>query len=101
VALAKEILTLDELDLRGRTVLVRLDINSPINPTDGSFLDLSRFEGSLPTLNELSDSKVVVLAHQSRPGKKDFLTLREHAQVLRRRPVRLPGPARHHDDGGW
>ena len=87
----KDILTLDDLSLKGKTVLLRLDINSPINPTDGSFLDISRFEESVPTLNELAESKVVVLAHQSRPGKSDFLTLREHAHVLRRlvsRPVR-------------
>jgi len=90
----KDILTLDDLSLKGKTVLLRLDINSPINPTDGSFLDISRFEESVPTLNELAESKVVVLAHQSRPGKSDFLTLREHAHVLRRlvsRPVRYAG----------
>jgi len=91
VAPSKEILTLDDVELKGRTVLLRLDINSPINPTDGSFLDISRFEGSVPTLNELQDSKVVILAHQSRPGKSDFLTMRDHAAVVRKligRPVR-------------
>ena len=79
-----EILTLEDVDLRGATVLVRVDINSPINPTDGTFLDITRFERSLPTLRELADSKVVVLAHQSRPGKADYTTLREHTRVLGR-----------------
>ncbi|NIP34818.1 MAG: phosphoglycerate kinase, partial [Thermoplasmata archaeon] len=72
-----EVLTLDEVDLRGRTVLVRVDINSPVNPTDGSFLDITRFRSSLPTLREMAGSKLVVLAHQSRPGKADYMTMRE------------------------
>jgi phosphoglycerate kinase len=86
-----EVLTLDDVDLRGRTVIVRLDINSPVNPTDGSFLDITRFRSSLPTLRELAASKLVVLAHQSRPGKADYMTMREHARVLGRllnRPVK-------------
>ncbi len=86
-----EVLTLDDINLRGRTVIVRVDINSPVNPTDGSFLDISRFRSSLPTLRELASSKVVVLAHQSRPGKADYMTTREHARVLGRllnRPVK-------------
>ncbi len=87
----EEVLTLDDVDLRGRTVLVRVDINSPVNPTDGSFLDITRFRSSLPTLRELAGSKLVVLAHQSRPGKADYMTMREHARVLGRllnRPVK-------------
>ncbi|UCC93331.1 MAG: phosphoglycerate kinase [Thermoplasmata archaeon] len=86
-----EVLTLDDIDLRGRTVIVRVDINSPVNPTDGSFLDITRFRSSLPTLRELAASKLVVLAHQSRPGKADYMTMREHARVLGRllnRPVK-------------
>jgi len=84
VTLLGEVLTLDDIDLRGRTVIVRVDINSPVNPTDGSFLDISRFQGSLPTMRELASSKLVVIAHQSRPGKADFMTMREHARVLGR-----------------
>jgi phosphoglycerate kinase len=86
-----EVLTLDDINLRGRTVIVRVDINSPVNPTDGSFLDITRFRSSLPTLRELATSKLVVLAHQSRPGKADYMTTREHARVLGRllnRPVK-------------
>jgi phosphoglycerate kinase len=91
VTVLGDVLTLDDIDLRGRTVIVRVDINSPVNPTDGSFLDISRFSSSLPTLKELTSSKVVVLAHQSRPGKADYTTMREHARVLGRllaRPVK-------------
>jgi phosphoglycerate kinase len=45
----------------------------------------------LPTLRELAGSKLVILAHQSRPGKADYMTMREHARVLGRllnRPVK-------------
>ena len=83
--------TMDDFPLGGATVLLRLDINSPINPVDGTFLDDTRVQAHLQTLRELAHSKVVVLAHQSRPGKADFTTMREHARtisVLLRRPTK-------------
>lgn len=83
--------TMDDFPLGGATVLVRLDINSPINPVDGTFLDDTRLQAHLQTLRELAHSKTVVLAHQSRPGKADYTTLREHARnimVLLRRPTK-------------
>jgi phosphoglycerate kinase len=82
---------MDDFPLGGATVLLRLDINSPINPVDGTFLDDTRVQAHLQTLRELAGSKVVVLAHQSRPGKADFTTMREHARnisVLLRRPTK-------------
>lgn len=39
----------------------------------------SRFKAHLPTILELSDARLVIVAHQSRPGKDDFVTLRGHA----------------------
>jgi phosphoglycerate kinase len=36
----------------------------------------------LPTLNKLAKAKVVILAHQSRPGKKDFISTHAHAREL-------------------
>ena len=68
--LMAKVLTLDEVDLEGRTVLVRVDINSPLDPETNVFLDDTRIKRIIPTLNKLSKSKVVLLAHQSRPGKK-------------------------------
>ncbi len=72
--------TLDDIDCRDKSVLVRIDINAPI--INSTILDKTRFESHLPTLKELDDSKVVLLAHQSRPGKKDFTPLKIHAEVL-------------------
>lgn len=72
--------TLDDVDYDGKGVLLRLDINAPI--VDSTILDTTRFESHIPTLRDLENSKVVILAHQSRPGKKDFTTLEIHAKVL-------------------
>jgi len=74
--------TMDDFDLVGKTVIVRVDFNSPINPNTGEFLDDTRVRLHLPTLQELRHSKVVLLAHQSRPGKGDYTTLEEHARVV-------------------
>ena len=76
-------LTLDDLDLQGKTVFLRVDINSPIDPSTGRILDDFRIRSTLKTLRELSDCKVVLGSHQSRPGKRDFTSLREHAKILR------------------
>lgn len=74
--------TLDHFDLAEKRVLVRVDINSPIDPESGKILDDTRMRRIMDTLAELNDSKVVLLAHQSRPGKKDFTPLKEHASHL-------------------
>lgn len=73
--------TLD--DAKGfSSVLLRVDVNAPI--VNSTILDTSRFKSHLPTIRELEDKKLVILAHQSRPGRKDFTTLEEHAKVLSR-----------------
>lgn len=74
--------TLDDFDLEGKTVIVRIDINSPLNPETGAIKNDKRIRSHVDTLKELKKSKVVLLAHQSRPGKKDFVSLREHAKRL-------------------
>jgi phosphoglycerate kinase len=74
--------TIRELGCNGKTVLLRLDLNSPIDPTSNLILDDKRFREHLPTIRALSDSRVVIVTHQSRPGKKDFTTLEAHAEKL-------------------
>lgn len=83
--------TLGDVETASRKVLLRVDINSPIDPVTGRILDDHRFRHHRATLRELDDAALVVLAHQSRPGRDDFTTLEEHADVLERvagRPVR-------------
>ena len=63
------VLSLDDVCLAGRTVLYRADVNSPLDPSTGAFLDDSRLRSTLDTLSNLSDSKVIIMGHQSRPGK--------------------------------
>ena len=74
--------TIRELGCSKKTVLLRLDLNSPIDPTSNLILDDKRFREHLPTIRALSDSRVVIVTHQSRPGKKDFTTLEAHAEKL-------------------
>lgn len=76
------LLTIDDFELKGKKILLRLDINSPIEPRSKEILDDSRITGYIPALERLNSSKVIVLSHQSRPGKSDFTTLEKHTQVL-------------------
>ena len=82
--MAEEFNTIDDFDVEGKTVLVRIDINSPVDPGSGIILDDTRLKLHAHTVRELSTkgAKVVILAHQSRPGKKDFTTLSQHADAL-------------------
>ena len=61
-----EILTLDDFDYQGKTVILRLDINSPIDRQTGQLADDNRIRKSLPTIRELAacGGRVVMLAHQ-------------------------------------
>lgn len=75
-------LTLDNLDVSGKTVLFRADINSVI--IDGKVQMKERIVENAKTIRELSENKakVVILAHQGRAGGKEFLPLEQHAQLL-------------------
>jgi phosphoglycerate kinase len=83
--------TIGELGCTGKTVLLRLDLNSPIDPASNLILDDKRFREHIPTIRALQECRVVIVTHQSRPGKKDFTTLEVHAgklEALLGRPVR-------------
>jgi phosphoglycerate kinase len=60
--------TIDDLDVAGRRVLVRADLNVPLSGT--SITDDSRIRASLPTLRALlaRGARVVLCAHLGRPG---------------------------------
>ena len=78
-----EYLTLDDFDVRDKSVLLRLDINSPLDPSSNQILDDGRIRAAKPTLDALVEAKVAVLSHQSRPGRGDFTSLEQHATVLK------------------
>lgn len=62
--------TLDDLDVKGKRVLVRADLNVPMK--NGKVADTSRIDRQAPTIRELSDrgAKVIVLSHFERPKGK-------------------------------
>lgn len=62
--------------------LVRVDLNSPVE--DGEVRDNRRFERHARTVSDLADAdhRVVLLAHQGRPGRDDFVSLHQHAAIL-------------------
>ena len=64
--------TLDDMpDVTGKRVLVRADLNVPMQ--DGHVSDATRLQASVPTVAELSDrlAKVVILSHFGRPKGHD------------------------------
>ena len=62
--------TIDSLDVSGKRVLVRVDLNVPMK--DGQVTDATRIERASPTLAELAakGAKVIVLSHFGRPAGK-------------------------------
>lgn len=80
--------TVDDLEVAGRTVFVRADLNVPLEATDDGprITDDKRIQASVPTIRDLAGrgARVVVLAHLGRPkGEvKPELSLRPVAKRL-------------------
>ena len=81
--------TLDQADVRGKRVLLRVDLNVPME--NGKVADATRIERVAPTIAEIADKggKVILLAHFGRPkgfDPKESLkpVAAEVAKVLRR-----------------
>ncbi len=67
--------TIDDLDVAGRRVLVRSDLNVPFDKSgSGEITDDGRIRASLPVIRALAErgARVVVLAHLGRPRGADF-----------------------------
>jgi phosphoglycerate kinase len=62
--------TLDDVDPRGKRVLVRVDLNVPME--DGKVTDRTRLERAAPTIVEIADKggKVILLSHLGRPKER-------------------------------
>jgi phosphoglycerate kinase len=78
-------LTLDDLKAKDKVVLVRVDFNSPVDPTSKKILEDTRIRAhGETTIRELAEkgAKVVVLAHQGRKGDPDFIPTKQHAELL-------------------
>lgn len=78
----KDHFTIDDLDIEGRTVIYRVDINCPLKKDTLELANDNRIREILPTLREMLNrrAKVIIMAHQSRPGEWDYTSLRRHAE---------------------
>ena len=74
--------TLDDVDVSNKRVFLRVDINVPMDPSTLLILDDTRIRAIGETLSQLSDAKIVLGSHQSRPGKDDFTSLEPHSEAL-------------------
>src|SRR3954470_15550262 len=84
--------TLDDLEVKGKRVLVRADLNVPM--ADGKVTDATRIDRQAPTIRELAEkgARVIVLSHFDRPKGKvvPSMSLRPVAEPLAKavgRPV--------------
>jgi len=82
-----------DVKLKGKKILMRVDINSNIDLEKMEIRDSPRIRALVPALNEyFKNSAVIILAHQSRPGEKDFTDLDIHAREIEKhlgRPVKF------------
>ncbi|MFX1468236.1 MAG: phosphoglycerate kinase [Promethearchaeota archaeon] len=82
-----------DVKLKGKKILMRVDINSNIDTEKMEIRDSPRIRALVPALNEyFKKSAVIILAHQSRPGEKDFTDLDIHAKEIQKhlgRPVKF------------
>ena len=77
--------TLDDFDVKGKTVLCRVDINQPVDRATGKLKSINRIRACVPTIRELSEkgAHVVLMAHQGSDIEyKNYYTTRPHADVL-------------------
>lgn len=80
-----EINTLDDFDFKGKTVLCRFDMNSPLDPDTKRPKDITRIKSSLTTIKELSQkgAKTVILTHQGGDLEyQNYGSTKPHAQIL-------------------
>ncbi|OYT42490.1 MAG: phosphoglycerate kinase [Candidatus Aenigmarchaeota archaeon ex4484_224] len=78
----KDFFTLDDFDFNGKFVGIRIDLNSHLE--NGKVQENVRFKVYSKSVRELleKNAKVIVLAHQGRKGKEDFICLERHSKIF-------------------
>lgn len=76
--------TLDDIEVTGKKVLLRVDINSPLDRETLEINDDIKIASAVLTIRELVDrgAKIAILAHQGRKDRWDFRDLSPHAVFL-------------------
>ena len=85
MAVINGIRSIDEGDFQGKKVLLRVDINSPIDQNTGLIANDNRIQKSVPTIRDLSDAgaQLVIIAHQGdTTDYKSLISLKEHSTRL-------------------
>jgi len=76
------VLTIDDFDLKDKTVFLRVDMNCPIDSETMEIVGTKRIEEATESIKALGESKLVVASHQGRVGNKDYTGMEKHAKVL-------------------
>ncbi len=76
------LLTIEDFELNGKTIFLRVDMNCPINPETMEISGTKRIEEATITINAIKDAKIVVASHQGRVGNKDYTGMQKHGEVL-------------------
>jgi phosphoglycerate kinase len=77
--------TLDDFNVKNKTVIIRVDFNSEVDPQTKQVTNDTRIRAyAETTLKELAEkgAKTVVLSHQGRKGDPDYTTLKPHTEIL-------------------
>ncbi|MCM0650825.1 phosphoglycerate kinase [Clostridium swellfunianum] len=80
-----KIRSMDEFNYENKTVILRVDINSPINPETKKIMSDNRIKKSIPTIKYLIDrkAKLAIIAHQGDTlDYHNLIPLEEHAEKL-------------------
>ena len=77
-----KVLTLDDFNLKGKTVFLRVDMNCPLDPKTLEILGTRRIEEAIETLQSLKEAKVVVASHQGRVGNNEYTGMGKHVKIL-------------------
>ncbi|MEM0122953.1 MAG: phosphoglycerate kinase [Conexivisphaerales archaeon] len=73
--------TLDDVETEDKLVLMRSDLNTPVDKS-GNLIEKVRLEEAAVSLRDLSDAMTVIISHQGRVGRPDFIELEKHAAIL-------------------
>src|SRR2546428_13293675 len=79
-----KMLTIEDVELEGKRVFVRVDTITPYRTETDKMIEKTRCEEAAITIRDLPKSKVVVGSHQGRIGRPDYIGMEMHAAILAR-----------------